>query len=145
MPPSEQSLGGLKCASFVKSYCLQHPLKYVATRYSIRTITRSSFRIGVTLIILPGVSLSKLNDLVDLSQTDHTADAETWIPVIKHLYDLAEQPDSPLMICSAWVIERPNHGEAALLNKQMLAEHYPEVCACTTSFPPRQSADSTWS
>lgn len=56
---------------------------------------------------------------------------EAWLPVIKRLYKLASQANSRVYIHSVWVIERPNHGDAALLNEVQLREHYRVMC---TSF-----------
>jgi len=47
---------------------------------------------------------------------------DTWTPVIKALF--ASSASSPVKIQSAWVIERPNHGEPALLNAELLKRYY---------------------
>lgn len=57
------------------------------------------------------------------------AGQETWIPVIRHLYRLTSEAGSRVTINSAWVLERPNHGAAALLNEEILKEHYSVICA----------------
>lgn len=57
-----------------------------------------------------------------------TVGQETWIPVIKHLYRLTSDSSSRVTIHSAWVLERPNHGAAALLNEEILKKHYSAMC-----------------
>jgi hypothetical protein len=65
----------------------------------------------------------------ELSLSEHALAGEaTWLPVIKQLYQLASDPSSAVHIQSAWVIERPNHGDAGLLNEKELKEHYSEIC-----------------
>ncbi|KAJ7642850.1 hypothetical protein B0H17DRAFT_960037, partial [Mycena rosella] len=49
---------------------------------------------------------------------------DTWIPVIKELFRLSSESPSPVKVGSVWAVERPNHGEAALLNAKLLKQHY---------------------
>ncbi|KAJ7837424.1 hypothetical protein B0H14DRAFT_2589268 [Mycena olivaceomarginata] len=49
---------------------------------------------------------------------------DTWIPVIKECFCLSSASSSDIQFRSAWVIERPNHGEPALVNPEPLKKHY---------------------
>ncbi|THH13650.1 hypothetical protein EW146_g6596 [Bondarzewia mesenterica] len=110
MPLSEQTLHPLTASSVQLSYCHDRPLRYIATRYVpiCPTPSQEPDRVSCTLLFIGGISLSQ----------------ETWLPVIKHLYHLTSQSTSPIRIHSAWAIERPNHGDAGVLNERELKEHY---------------------
>jgi hypothetical protein len=54
---------------------------------------------------------------------------DTWIPIIKELFRLSSSSEShEVKVHSAWVIERPNHGEPALINAELLKTHYSVQC-----------------
>ncbi|THH07840.1 hypothetical protein EW146_g9188 [Bondarzewia mesenterica] len=89
-----------------------HPLRYIATRFSQPSHTvPCSDATPFSVLIAPGVGFT----------------SDLWIPVIKHLYRLQGQPNSPIRILSVWVVDRPNHGDAALLNEDALKRHHSEV------------------
>jgi hypothetical protein len=54
-------------------------------------------------------------------------DQGVWVPTIRELFRLARQPNSTLKINSAWLFERPNHGDPALMNAEEL-KNYTEIC-----------------
>ncbi|KAK7029621.1 hypothetical protein VNI00_014319 [Paramarasmius palmivorus] len=88
------------------TYCLDRPLKCIATRY---TSPGSSSEDGYTLVLASGISLTQ----------------DTWIPVIKELFKPSSScQSSRVKLQSVWVIERPNHGDAGLVNAEILKEHY---------------------
>ncbi|KAJ7800757.1 hypothetical protein B0H13DRAFT_1672817 [Mycena leptocephala] len=91
------------------SYCFDHPLQCIATRYTdSNSLTAHSDTSTATCFVFAcGISLSQ----------------ETWIPIIKELFRLSSAT-SHLQAHSAWVIERPNHGESALINAELLKTHY---------------------
>ena len=51
---------------------------------------------------------------------------------MKELYRLSSQPQSRVFIESMWAIERPNHGDAGVVNEKMLKEHYSISCMFQT-------------
>ncbi|RPD58290.1 hypothetical protein L226DRAFT_614478 [Lentinus tigrinus ALCF2SS1-7] len=112
MPLSpEAKLHPLSCATFEFEYSHDHPLRALASRYTLlERIPQhaSSPRATCSLLICGGLNLQ----------------SETWIPVIKRLYQHVSLPDSRVTIRSVWVIERANHGDAALLNEDALRKHY---------------------
>lgn len=74
-------------------------------------------------------------EFLSVRQIDHKTtlmpfcvDQETWLPVIKAIYELTSQPTSTVHVRSAWVVEQPNHGDAGVLNQKELKEHYPKTC-----------------
>ncbi|KAJ7216462.1 hypothetical protein GGX14DRAFT_604816 [Mycena pura] len=87
------------------TYCLDRPLQCIATKYTCREGSESAHGSppGCTLIFASGISLLQ----------------GTWIPLMKELFRILSAK-----INSIWVIERPNHGDAALLNAEVLKEHY---------------------
>ncbi|KAJ7682219.1 hypothetical protein DFH06DRAFT_289776 [Mycena polygramma] len=100
----------LKSSSVQFSYC---PLECIATRYAMDNSSDSSCAsntyASVCLVIAGGIALSQ----------------ETWVPIIKELFALSAVSSSQVVkVRSAWVIERPNHGEPALINAEMLKKHY---------------------
>ncbi|KAF9228326.1 hypothetical protein BS17DRAFT_763830 [Gyrodon lividus] len=103
MPLTQESLDPLISESFPLSYFLDHEFRTFATRYA------------------PG-SRSGFNS---------NKDQETSLPFIKELFRLADQRPE-VNINSVWVIERPNHGDAGVLNEETLIKHY-----VNKSFPGR--------
>ncbi|RDX44654.1 hypothetical protein OH76DRAFT_1051913 [Lentinus brumalis] len=110
MPLSPDSLSPLSCSTFEFEYCHDRPLRALAYRYvpHERNPQDTSDRATCSLLICSGLALQN----------------ETWLPVIKRLYQYTSQSHSRVSIHSIWVIERPNHGDAALLNEAALKEHY---------------------
>lgn len=109
MPVSAQILHPLTASSVTLEYSLKKPLKYIATRFSYPCDPAShSNAVSVSILVAVGVGYS----------------SELWVPVIKHLYRLQARPGSPIHIRSVWVVDRPNHGDAAQLNEQTLKEHH---------------------
>ncbi|KAJ7639264.1 hypothetical protein FB45DRAFT_423361 [Roridomyces roridus] len=88
------------------TYCYDRPLQCIATQYK-----PDSSRPGLTLLFAGGIGINQ----------------ETWQPIIHEVFRLSSLPGSSINIHSAWVVERPNHGDAALLNAQVLKEHYTEL------------------
>ncbi|TFK46441.1 hypothetical protein OE88DRAFT_1667845 [Heliocybe sulcata] len=95
------------------TYSFDRPLRSIATCYISESCApiKCSGIPTYTLLFAGGISLNQ----------------ETWVPVIKHLYRIAADPEVNFDILSIWVIERPNHGDSALLNKRILDNHYSEV------------------
>ncbi|KAF8996505.1 hypothetical protein BDQ17DRAFT_1249732 [Cyathus striatus] len=119
MPLAKGTLYPLASSSVELTYRYDRSLKYIATRYTfssngIHPSTEPAF----CLLFTGGISLNQ----------------ETWVPVMKFLYDLISRQINTVSIQSAWTIERPNHGDASVLNEQALKEHY------TTCFPACQYA-----
>ncbi|KAJ7865673.1 hypothetical protein B0H13DRAFT_2352857 [Mycena leptocephala] len=98
-----------KANSVQFSYCFDRPLQCIATRY-INDLADSHSNVGSTacLVFAGGISLSQ----------------DTWIPIIKELFRLSSSESHEVKVHSAWVIERPNHGEPALINAELLKTHY---------------------
>ena len=124
------------------NYCHDRPLRSLATRFThverhaqdsgndssgIQTTCCLMFCSGISLRAYPSTNRSP-----HCSLTLRFTEKETWLPVIKRLFDLASQPNSRVVIHSIWVIERPNHGDAAMLNEALLKEFY--HVQCTSSF-----------
>ncbi|KAI0311931.1 hypothetical protein OF83DRAFT_1148653 [Amylostereum chailletii] len=109
MSLSAEILYPLAASSVTREYCLKHPLKYFATRYSQKS-SPSRARDATPICVLVGTAVGCTSHL--------------WIPVIKHLYRMQEQQDSPIHILSIWVVDRPNHGDAAVLNAETIDKHY---------------------
>ncbi|KAF8999607.1 Alpha/Beta hydrolase protein [Cyathus striatus] len=121
MPLTKETLYPLSSSSVELIYCYDRSLKYIATRYTFPSnAVQPSARPAFTLIFIGGISLNQ----------------ETWVPVIKSLYRLTSHQTNTFFIQSAWTIERPNHGDASVLNGQTLNEHY------STSFPACQYAEA---
>ncbi|KAJ7639297.1 hypothetical protein FB45DRAFT_424297 [Roridomyces roridus] len=93
----------LVSCSVTFNYCYDRPLQCIATQYK-----PDSGRPGPTLLFAGGIGLNQ----------------ETWQPIIHEIFRLS---GSSINIHSAWVVERPNHGDAALLNARVLKEHYTEL------------------
>ncbi|KAK7063764.1 Alpha/beta-hydrolase [Favolaschia claudopus] len=104
---SSETLEPLVASSVEFTYCLDRPLRCIATRYTNAQASDPDTSAGICLIFACGISLAQ----------------ETWIPVIKEFFRLSSV-SSNLYVRSAWVIERPNHGDSALLNSRLLQEHY---------------------
>ncbi|KAJ6601298.1 Alpha/beta hydrolase family-domain-containing protein [Mycena vulgaris] len=99
----------LKATSVQFSYCLDRPLQCIATRYTNSNDSLAAdSSTSCTLVIASGISLLQ----------------DTWIPIVKELFRLSSESSSGVKVRSAWVVERPNHGEAALLNAEVLKKHY---------------------
>ncbi|KAJ7606865.1 hypothetical protein FB45DRAFT_1068268 [Roridomyces roridus] len=110
---SQTLLDPLQAKSVQFAYCHDRPLQCVATRYTLEACDPEGF----TFIFASGISLCQ----------------DTWLPVIKQLFRLSSES---FRVHSAWVVERPNHGEAALLNAAALKEHY------SVQFPSLQYASA---
>jgi len=50
--------------------------------------------------------------------------ARIWAPTVKKLYDLHDAPNAPVHILSIWIIDRPNHDDAGVLNRDILNKEY---------------------
>ncbi|TFY78805.1 hypothetical protein EWM64_g5210 [Hericium alpestre] len=112
----EQSEPVLVKAAFTLQYHLdKEPLHYVATRFTwpARSNSRSHLP-AVSLLVTSGVGLT----------------SDLWAPVVQRLYQLQQQPDSPFCIISVWAVDRPTHGDAAVLNEASL-KRYEGLCAST--------------
>ncbi|KAI0046366.1 hypothetical protein FA95DRAFT_1606941 [Auriscalpium vulgare] len=48
--------------------------------------------------------------------------AELWAPFLRRVFEA--QRDTPGQVGAAWVVESPNHGDAAVLNEALLKEHH---------------------
>jgi len=110
MPLSCETLQPLTYSTVQFNYRHDRPLCSLATRFVPRDRPASDVpgRTTCSLVLCAGISLQK----------------DAWLPVIKRLYHLASQSQSRVTIHSVWVIERPNHGDAGVLNEAMLKEHY---------------------
>ncbi|KAI0760367.1 hypothetical protein C8Q74DRAFT_222581 [Fomes fomentarius] len=118
MPLSLESLEPLTSSTVEFQYCLDRPLRCLATRFVLRDQSDLDVpaRTTCSLILCAGISIQ----------------TEAWLPLLKRLFHLTSKPTSRVAILSAWAIERPNHGDAGLLNEAMLNEHY------RVFFPSRQ-------
>ncbi|KAI0748084.1 Alpha/beta hydrolase fold-1 [Daedaleopsis nitida] len=110
MPLSAETLQPLTSSTVEFDYCHDRPLRSLASRFVLRDQPADDVpgRTTCSLLMCAGISLQK----------------ETWVPVIKRLYHLTSQPQSKVTIHSVWVVERPNHGDAGVMNEAMLKEHY---------------------
>lgn len=50
--------------------------------------------------------------------------SETWIPTIKRLFQLQSHSLSTVRIAQIWVVDAQNHGDAAVLNDQVLKDKF---------------------
>ncbi|KAK7029628.1 hypothetical protein VNI00_014326 [Paramarasmius palmivorus] len=89
------------------TFTYDRPLKCTATKFYH---TATPEHDGITLLFVTGVGL----------------DQGVWVPTIRELFRLARQPNSTLKINSAWLFERPNHGDPALMNAEEL-KNYTEI------------------
>ncbi|EIM82553.1 uncharacterized protein STEHIDRAFT_114446 [Stereum hirsutum FP-91666 SS1] len=110
MPVTPQALCPLTSSRFTLSYNYKHELQYIATRYTAAPLVGESKAIPVCLMITTGVGCT----------------SDLWIPAIKHLFNLQAQFHASLRIISIWVVDRPNHDDAAVLNEKVLNEFYAE-------------------
>ncbi|KZW00436.1 hypothetical protein EXIGLDRAFT_696101 [Exidia glandulosa HHB12029] len=118
MPSLPQSLlHPLAASTFVRDFPWRHPLKYTATKFTDPSAHRDSGRqrTQVCVIFITGVGC-----ILRLT----AAASHLYIPLARHLYRLSKTPDSPIELLSVWVVDRPNHGEAALLNASVLEKEY---------------------
>ncbi|KZV75729.1 hypothetical protein PENSPDRAFT_748157 [Peniophora sp. CONT] len=102
-------LDPLIATSVTRQYCLKYALKYTATKFTESSPHPPPAR-STSLCILIAVAVGCASEL--------------WIPVIKHLYRLQRAPGSAVHISSVWVVDRPNHGDAAIMNRDTLYNHY---------------------
>ncbi|KAK7059725.1 Alpha/beta-hydrolase [Favolaschia claudopus] len=103
---SQQLLYPLGVEATVRfTYCLDRQLECIVTKYICvkESCHSESESAKWTLVLAGGISLLQ----------------DTWIPLMKELFNC-----TPAKIKSIWAIERPNHGEVALLNAKTLKEHY---------------------
>jgi hypothetical protein len=56
---------------------------------------------------------------------DAVPDKEQWEPLISEVFRLQHGKAPHLRIHEAWSVDRQNHGDAALLNKEELAKSRP--------------------
>ncbi|KAJ7590094.1 Alpha/beta hydrolase fold-1 [Mycena floridula] len=76
----------------------------IVKRYTPTFISESSNKGLSILIAFPGIGFT----------------SDLWLPVIEHLCTLQNQPGCPIRIMSVWIMDRPNHGDAAVLNEEAL-------------------------
>ncbi|PFH46372.1 hypothetical protein AMATHDRAFT_155281, partial [Amanita thiersii Skay4041] len=70
---------------------------------------------GLTLILLHSTSFHK----------------ETWEPTLIKIFACARQPGSPIKLREAWMLDCPNHGEAAAYNQEILKQkEHAETFTC---------------
>ncbi|KAF8994952.1 hypothetical protein BDQ17DRAFT_1524128 [Cyathus striatus] len=111
MPITEETLSPFTSSSVVLSYCYDHPLKFIATKYTLPL--SSSLYLSVPFISC-------------YSEESKNLYQETWLPLIKSLYQLSSR-QTDISIESVWTIERPNHSDASILNEKTLKKHY-SIC-----------------
>ncbi|KAJ7044999.1 hypothetical protein C8F04DRAFT_1249442 [Mycena alexandri] len=103
---SQALLHPLQATSVDFEYCFDRSLHCLATRYTNTTdLTDSSDT--TCLVFACGIALSQ----------------ETWIPIIKELFRISSSTGAR-RIGSAWVVDRPNHGNSALVNSEVLKKYY---------------------
>ncbi|KAG6807346.1 hypothetical protein H0H93_001666, partial [Arthromyces matolae] len=59
---------------------------------------------------------------------------EQWEPTIDDFYDLLEKDDKSPKIREVWSIDAPNHGDAAVLNENVLKIGYEPICKAVCYF-----------
>ncbi|KDQ24020.1 hypothetical protein PLEOSDRAFT_1114198, partial [Pleurotus ostreatus PC15] len=110
MPLSDHTLHPLVAETFRFSFFQDHQFHTTATRYVPKGRRNQNKNIDgavrYNIIFSNGISLAQ----------------ETAIPVIKELYRLTADSEA-VCIRSVWVVERPNHGDAAQMNEEVL-RHY---------------------
>ncbi|KAJ8690337.1 hypothetical protein PTI98_011768 [Pleurotus ostreatus] len=110
MPLSDHTLHPLVAQTFRFSFFQDHQFHTTATRYVPKRRRdqnkNTDGAVQYNIIFSNGISLAQ----------------ETAIPVIKELYRLTADSEA-VSIRSAWVVERPNHGDAAQMNEEVL-RHY---------------------
>lgn len=62
------------------------------------------------------------------------SDKEQWEPVIEKLFTLQKKMDKTHRIREAWSFDWQNHGDAAVLNRELLKVRVEGVCMSITSF-----------
>lgn len=96
-------------------YILDHrlsgfPLQVVAKKYTDpANSVASSDPSAMTILLAAGIGMT----------------TELWIPMVKELYRL-DTKGSGVKIRSVWAVDCPNHGEACVLNEDVLKEKYAE-------------------
>jgi pimeloyl-ACP methyl ester carboxylesterase len=88
---------------------------------------------GLTLIFAHGVggceSLWPSSPQLDLCNPALSPDKEQWEPMLGDLFRLQHSKAPHQRIYEAWAVDRQNHGDAALLNKEELSTSRPDgVC-----------------
>ena len=61
-----------------------------------------------------------------LFPSDPCTDKEHWEPVIEYLF--SQSGSSRLRICEAWAFDWPTHGDAGILNQELLRNRTEFVC-----------------
>ncbi|KAG9219946.1 hypothetical protein CCMSSC00406_0006859 [Pleurotus cornucopiae] len=106
MPLSDCTLHPLVSQTFHFSFVQDHQFHTTATRYVPKARSNENGAVKYNFVFSNGISLGQ----------------ETALPLIKELYRLTAGSNE-VYIHSVWVVERPNHGDAAKLNEEVL-KHY---------------------
>ncbi|KAF4586361.1 hypothetical protein EYR38_010637 [Pleurotus pulmonarius] len=126
MPLSDDTLHPLVAETFHFSFTQDHQFHTTATRYVPKAHREENGAVKYNIIFSNGISLGNYALLLDFGGWYlpflSPSGQETAIPIIKELYRLTTD-SKEVHIHSAWVVERPNHGDAAELNEDVL-KHY---------------------
>ncbi|KAA1478458.1 hypothetical protein DENSPDRAFT_845602 [Dentipellis sp. KUC8613] len=60
--------------------------------------------------------------------------SDLWTPVVQRLLALQAQPESPFRIASVWAVDRPTHGDAAVMNADVLERTFGQFCESRLSW-----------
>lgn len=92
----------------------------------------SSPKDGLTLLFfhcIGGRMSLSLSDFASTSYSVAVADKEQWEPVIAYLFDRQQKLNpGQHRIREAWAFDWPTHGDAAVLNRELLGKRTDSVC-----------------
>ncbi|THU98495.1 hypothetical protein K435DRAFT_28968 [Dendrothele bispora CBS 962.96] len=106
--PESSFLHPLSVSSHQFTYSYDYPLQCIAKRYTSTKSDVSAGKQACTILFAGGISLNE----------------PTYIPMVKELFRLSNETSSSIHIRSIWVLERPDHGDAGVVNEETLREHY---------------------
>ncbi|KAJ7580246.1 Alpha/beta hydrolase fold-1 [Mycena floridula] len=97
----------------------------IVKRYTLTVSSDLSENSGLSILIaMPGLGFT----------------SDLWFPVIERIFSLQSQPGCTTRVLSIWVVDRPNHGDAAVLNEEALRTFHneffsvPDHAAAITAF-----------
>ncbi|KAK7449256.1 hypothetical protein VKT23_013400 [Stygiomarasmius scandens] len=108
VPPISKQNVALSASSYRFTYCYDHPLECIAKRYTYPQSNIPAGKKTCTVLLAGGISFNE----------------PTYIPIVTELFRLSAEYSSGIHIHSIWVLERPDHGDAGVLNEETLQKHY---------------------
>jgi len=104
-------------------------LKIVAKRYTMASSTNDGR--GLTLLFTHCIGARTcFSSFSTFLMKERVVDKEQWEPVIQHLFKSQSSKDNGYRIREAWSFDWQNHGDAAILNREVLKFRPEGVCEC---------------